>query len=312
MPHAGASKPTMSTLPVTQALLSHPDRVLYPERGVTKAQLALYYARVAPFMLPHLERRLLTLVRCPEGQAGECFFQKHPMPGLSPAVRRLRIRERTAVARHMFVDDSEGLMALVQQCSLEIHVWGSRIDRLEVPDQLVFDLDPDASVTWPALVQAARALREELLRIDLPSFVKTTGGKGLHVVTPIAPRLPWDDAKAFSKAVVERLSHREPERYVATMSKAKRKGKIFLDYLRNSRGATAICPYSTRAGPDALVATPIAWDELDPRAPALSFDLSSVPERLAHGTRDPWASFDDARPRITGAMQRAVGLRQPS
>jgi bifunctional non-homologous end joining protein LigD len=289
--------------------LTHPDRVLYAEQGLTKRDLALYYAQVAPYMLPHVARRPLMLVRCPEGHDKECFHQKHPGNGVPDSVGRVPIRERNVTRQYMYVEDAIGLVSLVQVGALEIHSWGSRIDRLEYPDQLVFDLDPDEGLPLPRLIDAAHELRARLAAIGLTGFVKTTGGKGLHVVVPVEPRTKWDDAKQFSKALVQSMVRAEPRRYLATMSKAKRKGKIFLDYLRNGRGSTAVCAYSTRARSGAPVALPIAWDELDAELRARDFDLRSTPARLAGLQRDPWRDFAAARAPIGKAARRSVGLR---
>lgn len=286
---------------------THPDRVLYADQGITKRELGLYYAKVARRMLPHLAQRPLTLVRCPEGQGKECFFQKHPSQGMPNSVHRVRIREKSASLDYMYVDDIEGLLGLVQVGALEIHTWGSRVDRLECPDQLVFDLDQAPDVPWERMIEAAHAMRERLAAIDLQGFLKTTGGKGLHVVVPIEPRLRWDVAKRFCKLLVESMVRAEPSRYLATMSKSKRKGKIFLDYLRNGRGATAVCAYSTRARPSAPLSLPIAWDELTPELRSDAFDLRSVNGRLVDP--DPWQAFEAARAPISAAARRALGMR---
>jgi bifunctional non-homologous end joining protein LigD len=293
-----------SSAPAAQLRLTHPRRVLYPEAGITKTDLALYYLRVAPDMLPHVANRPLAIVRCPEGQAAGCFFQKHPSRGLPRAIGRVRVEEAQGAADHMMIDSAEGLIGLVQIGALEIHTWGARADRLEHPDQLVFDLDPDAGLPWPRTIEAAQRVRARLAELGLTAFLKTTGGKGLHVVVPIEPRTPWDDAKRFGKAVVDGIAREEPRKYLATTSKAKRKGKVFLDYLRNGRGATAVCAYSTRARPGAPVSAPLAWDELDAHLRPERFNLRSMPERIA--SADPWRGFFELRQSITAAMRRAA------
>jgi bifunctional non-homologous end joining protein LigD len=285
--------------------LTHPERVLYPEQGITKADLALYYAQVAERMLPHLVRRPLMLVRCPEGAGEQCFHQKHPTQGISPAIHRVPIRERKATQPSMFVEDAEGLIALVQVGALEIHTWGSRVDDVDVPDQLVFDLDPDEDLPRTYLVAAAKELRARLSALDLPVFLKVTGGKGLHLVVPIAPRTGWDDVRAFCKAIAERMVRDQPERYVATVTKAKRKGKVLIDYLRNGRGATAICAYSTRARAGAPVAMPLDWAELSAHVTADRFTVNTVPQRVA-SRPDPWCDFDAQRPHLTRALLAKV------
>jgi bifunctional non-homologous end joining protein LigD len=207
---------------------------------------------------------------------------------------------------HLAVDDAAGLIALVQMGVLEIHTWGSQTKRLDRPDRLIFDLDPDPSVQWPQVVQAAREVRLVLEDLGLTAFLKTTGGKGLHLVVPIQPRIDWDEAKAFCKSLADFVVRAAPERYVATMSKAARKGKVFIDYLRNGRGATAVAAYSTRAKPGATVSVPIAWEELSSRLRSDHFTVSNVPERLAKLKRDPWADMAAIRQTITKAMLKRL------
>ena len=291
-------KPAMQVTKETPAAgvprLTHPDRVLYPELGITKADLARYYAEVAPFLLPHAAHRPLSLVRCPEGRTGPSFFQKHPGRGTPESIERVKLREAGGVAEYMAIADADGLAALVQLGALELHVWGSRTTDLEHPDQIVFDLDPDPKVPWKDVVAAARAVRDRLETLGLESFAKTTGGKGLHVVAPLVPRASWDEVKAFTRAIADELVAREPERYLAKATKSARRGKIFLDYLRNARGATAVCPYSTRAREGATVATPLAWSEVTARLDPRRFTLQSVPKRLAKGP-DPWQRYTKVR-----------------
>jgi bifunctional non-homologous end joining protein LigD len=204
------------------------------------------------------------------------------------------------------IDDLAGLIALVQMGVLEIHTWGSRARQLERPDRLIFDLDPDPSVQWPQVVVAAREVRLVLEELGLTSFLKTTGGKGLHVVVPIQPRVGWDDAKAFCHAIADLMTRAAPDRYIATMSKAARKGKIFIDYLRNGRGATAIAPYSTRAREMATVSAPISWEELSPKLRSDQFTIENLPARLRKLKKDPWADFASTRQSITAAMRKRL------
>lgn len=289
--------------------LTHPGRVLYPEHGVTKLQLAEHYARVWPWMEPHVTGRLLTLLRCPEGHAHECFFQKHASTGMPADVRSVRLQEKGKTKHYTAVGNLRGLLGLVQMGVLEIHVWGSRVDRLERPDRIVMDLDPAPDVPWEAVIEAALVVRERLRQLGLQSWVKTTGGKGLHVVVPLVRRSGWDEVKPFARALAQEMERRQPRRYVARMAKAQRKGRIFVDYLRNGRGATAICPYSTRARPGAPVSTPLAWEELSASLRSDDFTVRNLPERLARLSRDPWADFADVRQSITVAMKRELGLR---
>jgi bifunctional non-homologous end joining protein LigD len=288
--------------------LTNPERVLYPEQGITKRELAGYYDLVADRMLPHVRDRLLTLVRCPEGTGKKCFYQKHVIPGLHPSIREAPFREEDGtIGRYMAIDDATGLVALVQIGVLEVHVQGARASDAERPDLLVFDLDPDEGLPWERVVEAAVRTRDVLDALGLRSFLKTTGGKGLHVVVPVEPRLDWQETKAFTKSVAESIVRHEPDRYVATMSKAKRKGKVFVDYLRSSRGASAICVYSTRRRAGAPVSTPLSWDELG-RIRSDYFSVRNLPARLRALRRDPWEGFFEVRQTITDAMRRSDAL----
>ncbi|MGB7216916.1 MAG: DNA ligase D [Gammaproteobacteria bacterium] len=289
--------------------LTHPDRILYPEQGITKAHLARYYEHVADRILPYLARRPLTLVRCPDGRQGSCFYQKHPPEGLGDAVRRVSIEESDGPGEYMYVDSLAGIVSLVQIGALELHAWGSVVEALETPDLLVFDLDPGPGVTWPRLIEGARVLEERLASLGFEAYPKLTGGKGLHLVVPLVPRADWERAKAFCKAVADGLAREYPERFTANMAKSKRRGRVFIDYLRNGRGATAIVPYSTRARPGAPVAVPIAWDELDPASRSDRYGIDTVRRRLAALRKDPWPDFERARRAISDETLEAAGVR---
>ena len=286
--------------------LTHPDRVVYPDRGITKRDLAAYYAQVADWMLPHIIGRPLALVRCPAGVDGPHFFQKHPPEGLPSVVQRIRIQEKNQMNTYLIVNDLEGLVTLVQFGALEIHIWGARGDDVERPDRLVFDLDPDPAVGWGQVVEAAFLLRGTLSEIGLTSFVKTTGGKGLHVVVPVDRRLGWADVKPFCKAVAGLLETTAPERFLTNMSKAARRGKIFIDYLRNERGATAVAPYSCRARAGAPVAMPLSWEELSNVKGPQEFTVENVPQRLAGLKRDPWRDLVRTRQTVTAQARKLI------
>jgi bifunctional non-homologous end joining protein LigD len=286
--------------------LTHPDKILYPDEGITKQDLADYYEQVAEWMLPHVSDRVLALVRCPGGSSKPCFFQKHPGEGAAKSLRQVDVAESGAADYNVVVDDLAGLISLVQMGVLEIHIWGSKTKTLEKPDRLIFDLDPDPSVDWPRVVAAAREVRLMLEELGLKSFLKTTGGKGLHLVVPIQPRLPWDEAKTFCKAISDFIVRAAPDRYIATMSKAARKEKIFIDYLRNGRGATAIAAYSTRNRPGATVSVPITWEELGPRLKSDHFTIRNLPGRLKTLKKDPWADLPKTKQSITAAMLKRV------
>jgi bifunctional non-homologous end joining protein LigD len=286
---------------IAGVVISNPDRVLWPETGVTKRELAEYYERVCERMLPHLSHRPLTLVRCPNGIGSQCFYQQHAFAGMPESIEDIEVTETDGVEHHMAVHDLAGLAALVQFGALEIHVWGARADQIERPDMLVIDLDPAEDVPWPRVVESAFEVRERLDDLGLTSFVKTTGGKGLHLVVPIQRRTDYDEVKEFTHALARDLTARAPDRFIATMTKSKRGGKIFVDYLRNGRGATAICPYSARRRPGAPVATPISWRELTDELSPSELNVRTVPERLR--SRDPWSGFFALRQSITKAAR---------
>ena len=243
------------------------------------------------------------MVRCPEGLTGSCFYQKHLGESTPGAVRGIQIKEKSGTGTYIAIDDLAGLISLVQMGVLEVHPWGSRDDNPERPDRLIFDIDPAEDVAWADVVKAAREAKERLDDLGLDSFVRTTGGKGVHVVVPLVRRCSWEELKTFAKAFVNALVRLEPKRYLAQASKAKRKGKIYLDYLRNERGATAVAAYSTRAKPGATVATPLAWDELAASLRPAQFNIQTVPERLDTVKRDPWQDFFKVRQTITAAMR---------
>jgi bifunctional non-homologous end joining protein LigD len=277
--------------------LTSPERVLWAEQGLTKVDLATYYAKVAPWALPHLVDRPLAILRCPAGRAKHCFFQKHATDALPREIHGVEIEEKAGRACCITIRDLFGLVALVQISALEIHPWGARVDRIERPDRLVLDLDPGPGVAWRALSSGARQIRERLAAHGLESFLRTTGGKGLHVVAPIARRSSWDELQRFARGVALAMARDAPEQFVATMAKREREGRIFVDYLRNSRGATAIASYSTRARPGAPVAMPLAWDELGRLRSADAFDPARALRRVQRG-QDPWQGFFDVRQSI--------------
>ncbi len=301
--------PKSDAVEIAGVAISHPGRVVYPEAGLTKGDVAAYYEAVAPRMLPHLEDRPLSLVRCPSGRE-DCFYQKNVEDTFPDAVDRVEVEDEAGdVIHYASVSDAPGLVSLIQMGVLEIHPWGARRDRLDRPDLLTFDLDPGPGVGWERMAEAAHLLHQLLDHLGLACFVKTSGGKGLHVVLPIDRRTPWDEAKAFTRAAAETLVRAAPDRFVATASKAKRKGKIFIDYLRNSRGATSVAAYSTRAREGAPVSMPISWDEVDDADPA-GWTITNTRQRLAAQAEDPWAGIHDVRQSIT--KQRREKLRDAS
>jgi bifunctional non-homologous end joining protein LigD len=297
---APAAAPAIATVKIT-----HPERVVYPDAGITKLMVAEYYARVAPRLLPHLAGRPLSIVRCPDGVQSACFFQKHAREHEIPGVHEAMIEDGRGRNPYIVAETERAVAGLAQMNAVELHVWGARLAAIERPDMLVLDLDPDPNLPWGRVVAAARLTRELLGEIGLESFVKTTGGKGLHVVVPLEARHGWDDVKRFASRIAVHLAGALPEEFTAIMSKAKRRGKIFVDYLRNARGATAVAPYSLRARPGATVATPLSWDELAADVPPGRFTIETVPERIARG-KDPWGEYPRRRQRLTAAMLKAL------
>jgi bifunctional non-homologous end joining protein LigD len=265
--------------------LTHPDKELWP--GVTKQDLADYWESVAEAALPGLAGRPLALVRCPDGIGGPHFFQKHAMKGMSPALRE----GAQDGAPYLVFDDAAGLRACAQMAAIELHTWGAAADNAAHADRLVFDLDPGEGVAWPAIVAAALDVRERLGRAGLTGFCRTSGGKGLHVVAPLVPGADWETVRAWCRAFAEAMEREAPDRYVASVPKARRTGKILVDWLRNGLGSTAVASFSPRARPGACVATPLAWREVTAKLDPASFTLASVPQRLARQKRDPWAGF---------------------
>ena len=272
--------------------LTHPDKVLYPEQGVTKLALAEYYEAVADWILPHIRLRPISLVRCPMGRGRNCFFQRHAGSGVPPQIREIEISGFEESGAYLYLTGTPGLIALVQMGVLEIHAWGCRTDKPERPDRITFDLDPGEGLAFRDIVYAAKDVRQFLTSIGLESFTKTTGGKGLHVQLPIARRYTWPEAKAFAKRVAELLAQSSPTRYLTRISKVERRGKIFIDYLRNDRTSTSVAPYSTRSRPGAPASTPLHWDELSARLDPAKFNVTTVPQRLKRLRANPWAELE--------------------
>lgn len=286
--------------------MTNPERVLYPDQGLTKLDLASYYAAIADWILPEVADRPLSLVRCPEGTSGECFFQKHADKATHESIERLKIEGDPKP--HLVIRDLAGLASLVQMGVLEIHPWGSRAERPERPDRLIIDLDPGEGVSWEAIVEAALLVRDRFDTAGLVSFVKTTGGKGLHVVVPLDRRHEWDEVKNLARRFALGLTKDLPKQFIATSAKAARRGKIYVDYLRNGQGATAVAAYSPRARAGATVATPLFWEELTAKLRPEEFTVRSIPERLAALESDPWADLHETRQSLTAKVKKTVGL----
>jgi bifunctional non-homologous end joining protein LigD len=311
--HPDGSAETSAAPSLTHPALTHPDKLLYIREGFSKQAVAEYYEAIADWILPHIVGRPLSLVRCPDGwePGTECFFQKHAGSMTLPAaISRLRVSGREEL---LMIEDLAGLIGLVQIGVLEIHPWGATAKAIERPDRLILDLDPDEGVAWHRVVEAALDLRGRLQRLGLECLAKTTGGKGLHLVIPVRPELAWTGAKNFTKAIVEAAVRDAPRDYTGTPSKAARRGKIFIDYLRNARGATAVAAYSTRARAKATVSAPLSWTEVTPEIIPTGFTIETLPQRLAaldaDHSPDPWAELEEiAKQRVTAGMREAVGL----
>jgi len=267
----------------------------------------LYYDAVGDWMVPHVKQRPLSLLRCPNGWGKECFYQKNVDRSTSDAIDRIKVSTGDGPAMYMMANSTSALVALVQMGVLEIHPWGSTSGKLGFPDRIIFDFDPDDDLPWDRLVEAVRLIKTLLEEIGLQGFLKTTGGKGLHVVVPVRPTQPWAVVKAFSKAIADLLAMTFPDRFTAKVSKSTRHGRIFIDYLRNDEGSTAIAPYSTRARAQAPVAVPVNWKELSVDIRFAHFNVKTVLPRLKRRKDDPWEGFFDARQTISTKMMSKVG-----
>lgn len=283
----------------SQVKLTSPDRVVDPKSGSTKKDVFDYYAAVGHRLLPHLANRPLPIIRCPDGISKPCFFQKHLMKGLPDAVKGVVVDEDDKDP-YMLVDSIEAILALVQFGMIEAHPWGSSIPELDLPDRLIFDLDPGDDVEWDKVCEAARIVRDQFAGIGLKSFAKLSGGKGIHIVLPIVPELEWAVVKPFCAAMAKALEDAFPKIFVANMAKAKRGGKVFIDYLRNGRGSTAVAPYSLRAKAGLPAAMPICWDELDYARPD-QFDIKTAVVEASG--EDPWADFFELQQKLTAAVR---------
>lgn len=275
--------------------LSNPGRVLYPENDITKADLAKYYAAVGDRMAPWALNRPLSIVRCPDGRDKQCFFQRHSGTVKIPTLESIDVKGKDTTETYFYISGKSGLTGLVQNSVLEIHGWQCAADDMDHPDRIIFDIDPDEGVTWARVVKTAGLLRDVLKKCGFVPFVMTTGGKGLHVVVPLKPSAGWDEVVQFSRAVAAYFEAQHPDDYTATMSKAKRKGKLFIDAFRNNESSTAILPYSTRAREGATVATPVTWEELSARLNPKKFTVKTVPSRIARQKQDPWAAYSKSR-----------------
>jgi bifunctional non-homologous end joining protein LigD len=287
---ANATRNANSETTVANITITHPDRILWPDGGITKLELARYYAAVADKLLAHAGNRPISLVRCPRGQGQQCFFQRHPGDGMASQVHSVKVAGRGDGKPFIFIDDAQGLVSLVQMGTIELHAWNAPASDPKKPDQLIFDLDPGPDIEWGAVKSAARDMRTALEKLKLVSFLKTTGGKGLHVVIPFAPGPSWAEVKAFARGFSDQLATAEPDRFTINSRKDVRPGHIFLDYLRNDETASAVAAYSVRARPGAPVSVPIDWNELPRLKAGDAFRIKDVLKRR----KDPWADIAKA------------------
>jgi len=287
---------------VAGMVITHPDRKVFPESNITKLDLARYYEAVAEWMLPEVANRPLSLLRCPEGIAGECFFQKHFEHGVE-RIRRVAIKEEKATRSYLVPREASDLVSLAQEGVIEIHPWGALADEPDKPDRIIFDFDPAPELPFSRVIEAAKTMRKMLSGLKLTSFVKTTGGKGLHVVIPVRRDVTWDQLKNFSQAVALVLVESAPDKFTANPLKRERQGKIFVDYLRNARGSTAVAAYSVRARAGAPVAMPIDWGELERNFKPGRFDLKTVPGILRARRADPWRGIGSVKQSIAAAIK---------
>lgn len=286
-------------VPPSGVRLTSPEKILWSDTRITKQDLAAYYATHASIILPHLKDRPLSIVRCPEGAADECFFQKHHNASTPNDIETAPIIEKDgSTGQYLVIRNRKALISTAQVSALELHVWGCRAHAIESPERVVFDLDPDEDLAFERVRTAAFEVRDVLASLGLTSFAMLTGGKGIHVIAPIARKNSWADVKAFTHGVAIKLSAAAPDRYVANMSKKLRRGRIFIDYLRNERGSTAIAPFSPRRREGATVATPVSWRELPRMSSAAEFTIDSIDKRLDSLRTDPWEGYAAASRQI--------------
>jgi bifunctional non-homologous end joining protein LigD len=284
--------------------LTHPDKLLFPESGITKRDLAHYLRVASTRMAAFAAGRLISLVRCPDGIGAPSFFQRHPGHGWDPAWLHTAVKTTRGTEDYLYFTDPRAIPAAAQMSAIEFHIWGSALETLEQPDRIVFDLDPDEGLGFTKVKDAAFHLRDMLQGLGLRSLAMLSGGKGVHVVVPIRPQQDWPIVKSFAADLVARMVEEKPDRYVGTMSKAKRKGRLFIDHFRNERGATAIAPFSPRARDEAPVAWPVTWDALRSVRAANVMTLPKAIDAVAKA--DAWDEEDVAPQSLTKPMIAAV------
>jgi bifunctional non-homologous end joining protein LigD len=284
--------------------ISHPERVFYPDQGITKLELARYYEAIGDWIVPHVRRRPLTLLRC-EGSIDDCIYLRHARAWGPPALERVKIQEQTKVGEYLVANDVAGVVALMQMDVLEIHTWNAAADDVERPNRVVIDLDPGTGVTWKDVVAAARRVRAKLDALGLDAWIKTTGGRGAHVVVPLVPSLDWSHCFEFARRLCAAIARDEPAKLTTRMGERNRVGRIYLDYLRNNRTNTSVCAFSMRARPGAPVSYPVTWEELG-RVKQERLNVRTVPKLLARRRKDPWAGYWRCKQKLTAKMIAAL------
>jgi bifunctional non-homologous end joining protein LigD len=289
--------------------ITHPDRMVFEEGKITKGDVARYYAAVAPFLLREIQNRPISVLRCPSGMKAACFYQRNVGFGLGPDVHPFIWNYKGRSYKYIYVKDVKGIMEMIQMGVIEIHPWGATIDAVHTPDRMIFDLDPDPSVPFSAVKTAAFEIRKRLKQVGLESFLKCTGGKGLHIVVPLTPISRWDEVKAWASVLAHQMVEQAPDSYVATITKSKRKGKILIDFFRNDYTATSVASYSLRARPGAPVAAPLEWRELAKLTSADQFGMDAVLRRIKrHTIRQPL--LKQRLPKLKGERIEAHGRKK--
>ena len=307
-PKNDSRPPRKAGVTIEDINITHPDRIIYPGTDITKQQLAEYYEEVAEYILPHVKNRPLSMVRCPEGIGEECFFQRHIARGQSPYLHDTGIHVKGRHEDYLMIKDVKGLITLIQWGVIELHPWGCLADKPKLPDRMIFDLDPDPDLPFSDVMAGVKEILERMQELGLESFVKTTGGKGLHVVIPMTRAYGWDTIKAFARAIAESMQLENPKRYIAKSSKAARKGKIFVDYLRNDHTSTSVSAFSARAREGAPVAIPIAWEDLKASLKPKNFSIKTVPAYLEKRKDDPWEEFFKIKQKISAKHLQALKI----
>jgi bifunctional non-homologous end joining protein LigD len=309
-PKAASKRDSKDKIEVAGVLISHPERVIDKRSGLHKIDLAHFYESISDWILPHLDHRAVALLRCPEGVEGEQFFQKHAERLAIPNIKQLDPKLDPGHARLMEIDSVQALVGAAQMGTIELHTWGSTYDKIELPDHFVLDLDPDPALPWRSMIEATQMTLSVLDELGLDAYIKTSGGKGMHIIVPLARKADWDAVKAFAKALAQFISEQLPERFTATSGPKNRVGKIFIDYLRNTRGASTVAAYSARARPGLPVSVPVSRDELASLKSSDQWNIANLQKRLRKLKADPWAGYKNTQ-RITRPMWKRLGVKAP-